>query len=337
MTTPLPYLTADQVTALLSPREAVEAIEAALRDGFDPATDPARTQVELRHGHFLLMPSDIGAGTGIKIATVRPRNPERGLPRIQGVYVLFDADTLTPTALVDAGALTALRTPAVSVAAVRPALLRDPAPLRIVVYGGGPQAAGHATTLRSVLDGHREISDLTHVVRRTDAGPPSVRDSGAPLRSTPRAHVPAALSGAGIRVVGAGTPEAERAVRAAHVVVCATTARTPLFAPDLVRDDAVVIAVGSHEPDARELDAALLGRAQVVVEDVATALRECGDVIMAVREGTIDVGELTTVRSVVTGEATLPTDRPVVYKGSGMSWQDLVIAAAVVARAGRPH
>ncbi|WP_246569098.1 ornithine cyclodeaminase family protein [Polymorphospora rubra] len=245
---------------------------------------------------------------------------------------MFDADTLTPTALVDAGALTALRTPAVSVAAVRPALLRDPAPLRIVVYGGGPQAAGHATTLRSVLDGHREISDLTHVVRRTDADLPSVRDRGAS-----RAHVHTALSGADVRVVGTGTPEAERAVRAAHVVVCATTARTPLFAPDLVRDDAVVIAVGSHEPDARELDAALLGRAQVVVEDVATALRECGDVIMAVREGAIDVGELTTVRSVVTGETTLPADRPVVHKGSGMSWQDLVIATAVVARAGRPH
>ncbi|MEV7229755.1 ornithine cyclodeaminase family protein [Polymorphospora sp. NPDC051019] len=313
MTASLPYLTAERVAELLSPRAAVEAIEAALRDGFDPATDPVRSQVEVRHGHFLLMPSDIGASTGIKIATVSPGNAGRALPRIQGVYVLFDAQTLAPTALIDAGALTALRTPAVSVAAVRPALLRDTAPLRIVAYGGGPQAVGHAATLRSVVDGHREIAGLTYVVRR------------------PAAY--AELAGADVRVVGAGTGEAERAVRAADVVVCATTARTPLFTADLVRADAVVIAVGSHEPDARELDAALLGRAQVVVEDVATALRECGDVVMAVKQGTVDVGDLVPVRSVVTGATALAVDRPVVFKSSGMSWQDLVIADAVVARA----
>jgi hypothetical protein len=48
--------------------------------------------------------------------------------------------------------------------------------------------------------------------------------------------------------------------------------------------DVVVVAVGSHEPDAREVDAPLLGRATVVVEDVGTALREAGDVVLAIAE-----------------------------------------------------
>ena len=74
-------------------------------------------------------------------------------------------------------------------------------------------------------------------------------------------------------------------LRAADVVVCATTARTPLFDSTLLTDDVIVIAIGSHEPDARELDGALMGRAQVVVEDVATALRECGDVVLAIADG----------------------------------------------------
>lgn len=97
--------------------------------------------------------------------------------------------------------------------------------------------------------------------------------------------------------------------------------------------DVVVIAVGSHEPDARELDAALLGRASVVVEDVETALREAGDVILAIRDGTLDAGDLIAMRDVVTGAVQLPTERPVVFKSVGMSWQDLVVATALLQQA----
>ena len=91
------------------------------------------------------------------------------------------------------------------------------------------------------------------------------------------------------------------ALRSADVVVCATSARAPLFDSALLRDDVVVVAVGSHEPDARELDAALLGRATVVVEDVATALREAGDVVLAIAEGALDPADLVPMRDVVTG------------------------------------
>ena len=90
-----------------------------------------------------------------------------------------------------------------------------------------------------------------------------------------------------------------------------------------------MVAVGSHEPDARELDAPLLGRATVVVEDVATALREAGDVVLAIADGALAAADLVPMRDVVTGAVIVPADRPLVFKSVGMSWQDLVVAEAV--------
>ena len=75
-----------------------------------------------------------------------------------------------------------------------------------------------------------------------------------------------------------------------------------------------------------------LGRATVVVEYVATALREAGDVVLAIAEGALTAQDLVPMRDVLTGEVTVPHDRPLVFKSVGMSWQDLTIATAVAAR-----
>ncbi len=256
------------------------------------------------------MPSAGDTALGVKLATVAPSNPASGLPRIHAVYVLFEAATLAPLAVLDGAALTTLRTPAVSVAAVRPALLaRSDAP-RVVVFGAGPQGRGHVAALRAVLD----PADVTYVVRN-----PQGRD----------------------RMLAAGSDEALAVLRAADVVVCATTARTPLFDSKLLTDNAIVIAIGSHEPDARELDSALMGRAQVVVEDVATALRECGDVVLAIANSDLFADALVPMRAMVTGDAAPAADRPIVFKGSGMAWQDLAVAtrihAASANRRGADH
>ena len=286
--------------AALGPAAAVNAITDALLSGVEPATDPPRVSVGLAQGEFLLMPSETPAGAGVKVVTIAPSNPSRGLPRIQAVYLLFDPQTLALRAALDGTALTTLRTPAVSVAAV---LQRLPdRPLRIAVIGAGPQATGHAATLAAV----RSVESVTYLVRD-------------PARTR-------------LDAVRLGSPPAARALRSAHVIVCATSARSPVFNSALVRNDAVVIAVGSHEPDARELDAPLLGRATVVVEDIATALREAGDVVLAIAEGTLTPHDLVPMSHVLTGAITVPTDRPLVFKSVGMSWQDLAVAAAVAAR-----
>ena len=93
----------------------------------------------------------------------------------------------------------------------------------------------------------------------------------------------------------------------------------------------MVIAVGSHEPDARELPADLLARATVVVEDPGAALREAGDVVLAIADGAIRADDLVPMRDVVTGAVRPGPDRPLVFKSTGMSWEDLVVAEAVLA------
>ncbi len=282
---PVRYLDAAEIRRRLDPAGAVAAIERALRDGVDPARDPARTVLEVAHGHLLLMPSESAAGVGVKLAAVAPGNPAAGLARIQAVYVLFDPDTLVPRAFLDGAALTALRTPAVSVAAVRSALPSHP--LRVVVFGRGPQGVGHVDTLAAVA----ELAEVSYLGRGEDA---------------------------------------TTALAAADVVVCATTARNPVFDSAPVRDDTVVIAVGAHEPEARELDSALLGQAQVIVEDCATALRESGNVLYAIADGVLDESRLVGMSDVVTGTVALARDRPVVFSSSGMAWEDLAVAAAVL-------
>lgn len=302
--TALPWYDAQRMFAAVDFGTAVDALQAALADGLDPGADPARGSVPLERGEFLLMPSQGAGFAGVKVLTVAPANPDRGLPRIQGVYLLCDAETLTPRALLDGTALTTLRTPALSALAAR--FLAAAEPARVVVVGSGPQAWGHVHALAAVRD-------LVDVVITG--------------RSAQRAERLAdRLSAEGFRA-RAGDASA---VADATIVVCATTAAAPVIDGSSVADDALVIAVGSHEPDRRELDGALVGRSQVVVEDRATALREAGDVIIAIEEGHADAASLTPLAQIVRGEASVDRTRPRVFKSVGMGWQDLVVAAACV-------
>lgn len=302
------YVDAATIAASLPPEAAVEALLAGLRGDVDPAADVPRSHVPVEQGDLLLMPAQSAGSVGVKLATVAPGNPARGLPRISAAYVLFEAATLRLTNLLDGVALTNLRTPAVSVAAVKPWLDRLDGPLRVVAFGGGPQGLGHLQTVAAV----HEIAESAVVVRQPD-----------------RVGLPESLSRT--RVLPVDDPSVSGLLGEAHLVVCATTARTPLFDSRLLGDRAIVVAVGSHEAEAREVDAAFCSRACVVVEDRQTALRECGDVVQAIAEGALGPDDLLPMREVARGSRA-PADEPVFFKGSGMSWQDLVVAEAVLAR-----
>jgi ornithine cyclodeaminase len=304
----LPFLDAAAVAAL-SPREAVDALEAALRAGLDPEGDPPRQAVGTGAGEILIMPSASPGAAGVKLVTVAPGNPERGLPRIQGVYALFDPATLAPAALVDGIALTNLRTAAVSALAVRH--IAAPRARRLLVFGTGAQGWAHVGALRAVAPGLERIDVVARDRARLDAFVARVRgEHGLEAR--------------------AAAPDA---ARDADLIVCATTAREPLFDGALVRADATVVAIGSHEPGAREVDEALAGAATVVVESRGSAMREAGDVIAAIDAGAVDADALVPLAALVRGEAAAAPGRPRLFKSTGMAWEDLVVAAAVHARA----
>ncbi len=306
------------VVASLPPLEAVQAIEAALRNGLDPAHTPVRSAVGTGDGELLLMPASGPGGLGVKLVTVAPQNPGRGLPRIHGVYVLFDPVTHAPVAVLEGAALTAVRTPAVSLAAVR-SRLPDRSPLEVVVFGAGPQGAGHVRTLAAVLADRATPGAVAH--------DPALLVTVV-VRDVERARLDP-VERVESRTERAGTPAVAAALARADLVVCATTSQEPLFPADAVRSDVVVIAVGAHAPSALEVPPELAGRATVVVEDPATALREAGVVRAAVTAGLLAPDEVLALRDVVRAHVSLPADRALLFVSVGMAWEDLVVAQAV--------
>ncbi|OKJ34984.1 MULTISPECIES: ornithine cyclodeaminase family protein [unclassified Streptomyces] len=305
--TGIPQFGPQELAGLLTPAAAADALAEALRGGLDPEACPQRTAFPVPAGELLLMPAASGAYAGVKIAGVVPGNAARGLPRITGNYLLLDGPTLRPLALLDGEVLTALRTPAVSALALRH-LAPTGRPLRLVLFGSGPQAYGH---LEAVL-AERALEQVVVVAR----------DPGRAGRLAAHAE------GLGVRARTGGAGE----VADADLVVCCTTAREPLFDGRLVRPGAVVVAVGSHEPSARETDTALVQRAAVYVESRAAALREAGDLLVPEAEGAIGPGHITgTLADLVHGRipAGGARGRPQFFKSVGMAWEDLAVAVAL--------
>jgi ornithine cyclodeaminase/alanine dehydrogenase-like protein (mu-crystallin family) len=137
-----------------------------------------------------------------------------------------------------------------------------------------------------------------------------------------------------VDMVGRDRGDVGDLVAGADVICCATTSREPLFDGALVGARATVVAIGSHEPDAREVDEALVARATVVVESRASALREAGDVIAALRLGAIGEEDLVTLADLVRGRAAPSPGRPRLFKSTGMAWEDAVVAGALASPTG---
>jgi ornithine cyclodeaminase len=302
-----PYLSGDRIATLLPYRDAVTLLAEALASGAAPGRTPPRSAVTVNAGELLLMPAELGGFAGVKVASVRGPQAVGDRPRIQGLYLLFDGGTLAPVATVDAVALTLLRTAAVSALAVRH--LAEPDASRMVVFGTGPQAWAHVQAFVTV----RPVRHVTVVGRRqepAEALAGRCRDAG----------------------ITAGTGDAG-AVADADLVACCTTAREPVFDSRLLPDHATVVAMGSHEPSAREVDADLVRRATVVVESRSSAMREAGDVLLAIAEGvaeadTVD-GELP---ALARGHVPVAPGRPRLFKSVGEGWGDLVLAGAAYQR-----
>lgn len=279
--------------AALSVAAAADVLTAALRAGLDPEAGPPRTSAPAPGGELLLMPAAHGRYAGVKTVSVAPANPARGLPRIHGVYLLFDGETLVPVALVDGAGLTCLRTPAVSLVGV--AHLTPDRPLKTVVFGTGPQAWGHVQGIAELRPG----SEFAVIGRD-----------------------PAKTAAFAERCGGLVKPGGKRAVADADLIVCATTAVAPLFDGAAVPDRACVIAVGSHQPQVREVDEVFVRRAALFVESRAAASREAGELVG------VDPDRLVNLAALVSG-AQVDLDRPRFFKTVGMAWEDLVVAGAL--------
>jgi ornithine cyclodeaminase/alanine dehydrogenase-like protein (mu-crystallin family) len=313
------FISAQEITETFSFPAGVRAIETALINGLDPSADLPRSILPIDKGELLVMPSSSANGSGIKVLTIAPNNAHINAPRIQGIYLLFDKENLSVSSILDGASLTTFRTPAVSIAAIRPALELTDHELSIVVFGSGPQAISHVQTLAQAGPSRVKISNVAFIARDIEKAKKQISESAGLGLGTDCT----------LQILSADSAEVTEFLSSADLVIAATTARTPLFDSNLLKNSVMVIAVGSHEPAVREIDSNLLARAQVVVETRVSALREAGDVIMAINEGLVKSNALIEMADVVCGRIKLDRTRPIFFKSSGMSWEDLVIARAI--------
>ena len=309
----LPYYDAEAVVAALPFDRTMRAIEEALRADIDPELDGPRLFADAPDGEFLLMPAQSARFSGLKALTMAPNNPERGLEKIQGVYVLYSSDTLAPVAILEGSSLTAIRTPAVAISAVRQlaalAAPGDELPKspRVLVFGVGVQGRSSILATRAAFP-----TATFEVIGRRPERVEALR---------------ADLAAEGIEITH--REDVDTAVSEADILILATTASTPLFDGSLVKSNAIVAAIGTHGYDAREVDDTLVSRADIVVEGRGSAQRENGNLHTFFTEADWQNNPPAGVRELARGEVTRRAGHPALYTGVGMSWEDLVCAIVV--------
>lgn len=299
------FLDAQATYAAATIGECADALEEALRAGLPGQIDPPRQFMDLPNGEMLMMPSRVTGTPTIKIVTIL-HDPDGPGERIKGVHLVCDPVSLAPRVIMDAAALTVIRTTAISIVALR--AIAPPDAQRLVIFGAGPQGAAH-------LDAIAAEWPLTHVAvaaRRLERAQAMV--------DAARTRHP------GLSIEAVTTEGAVPHTAAADIIVCATTATTPVF--DDPGHDVTAIAIGGHSPTGRELPGELVARSFVAVEDREAALREAGDVVMPINEGLMTADDISAdLTDLVTASFDLPGSR--VFKSMGMGWEDAVVSARI--------
>ena len=316
-------LDAQCVRELLPMSECIEVIDGALRTLAEgAAVQPLRaaTWIPDRQGLIGMMQGFLGQAEGrpdllgAKVISVFPGNHGSELDSHQGVVLLFDASDGHLRAIVDATAVTAIRTAAASAVATR-ALARDAAG-DLAIIGTGTQASTHA-----------EAMALVRPLRR-------VRVFGRDAERT-RRFAEAASGRIGVPVEPVSS--ARDAVEGADLVCTVTSSVEPVVEGAWLRPGAHVNAVGACTPNARELDTAAIAAARLFVDRRESAQRESGDYLIPLREGAIgEQAILAEVGEVLVGShpGRGNDDEITVFDSLGIAIEDLAAAQWVLEKAG---
>jgi ornithine cyclodeaminase/alanine dehydrogenase-like protein (mu-crystallin family) len=265
------FLSHKDVIAALDPGECADAMAGVLA-----AHARGETFMPLRSimappeaaGFLGLMPGWRGGEDpvfSLKTICLMPGNPARGLDAHQGLVTLFDGEIGVPTAVLDASAVTEIRTAAVTAVATRTLARQDVSVLAIL--GAGVQARSHLDALTRV----REFDRIRFY---------------APTEAHTRALVQAAAGDGLPELIIA--PSAEEAVRGADVVVVATSSRQPVIERDWLGPGVHVNAVGASSPTAREIDTATVAASALFCDSRESVRNEAGEFQLAIREGLIE-------------------------------------------------
>ena len=308
-----------EVERLLPMGECIEAMEGALAAlARGEAYNPLRSIVRAPQAKGLmgLMPAYRGgddAGYGLKAVCVYPGNAEQGLDLHQGAVLLFSAETGELQAVLNASAVTAIRTAAVSAVATKLLAREDARELALV--GAGIQARSHLEAMAEVRNFQR--------VRVASRRPERAREFADSMRgSFPFTIEPVSSN--------------EQAVRDADVITTVTSAREPVIKRAWIAPGTHINAVGSSTPESRELDTATIADSTLFVDRWESTVNEAGDYRLAEKEGAIgpehiraEVGEL--LIGSKSGRST--PEEITLFRSLGLAIEDLVAAQHAYRRA----
>ena len=309
-------LSARDVHELLGYRECADVMRQALTDlARGQIQQPLRTVVRPRDaaGFMGLMPAYSRDGYGLKAICITPGNPAIGKDAHQGGVMLFAADTGEPLALVNASAVTEIRTAAVS--AVATGLLARPGAAELAIFGTGVQGRAHAHALAAT----RPLTGI----RLTGRDLARAREVAAELAA--QLNVP-------VTAVGS-VPEA---VQGADIVVTATSSAQPVLHREWLAAGTHVNAVGACLPQAREVDTATMAEAALFADSRESVSHEAGDYLLAAQEGAdnpvrAELGELLT--GAASGRA--DDDEITLFESLGLAAEDLAAASYLYQEATR--
>ncbi|HSJ90147.1 MAG TPA: hypothetical protein VK909_23245, partial [Anaerolineales bacterium] len=282
-------LNAEDVRRALPMEQAIAAMKdayASLSSGM--AVVPLRIQLSIPHTQALslFMPAFVHSPSGnalaIKVVSLFPTNPARGLAYIQAAVLVFDAETGQAIALLEGSSLTAIRTGAGSGAAID-LLAREDSKV-LSVFGAGAQGRTQleaACTVRKI--------ETAYIFDPNPEKAKAFADETKAKGSIP-ADVRVAL-------------DAKEAVKNADIICTATTSTKPVFDDRDVRPGTHISAVGSYTPEMQEVPAETLQRAKIFLDSRAASLVEAGDLIQPMRTGLFDESHISgEIGEVVLGE-----------------------------------
>ncbi len=275
-------------------------------------------EVPLRHNHkiagstpaedgiVLLMPAwQSGKRIGIKTVSIFPGNQAKGLPGLHSVFILYDATTGVPLAVLDGDTITSRRTVAASALAAR--WLSRPDARRLLVVGAGRVAS-------LLPDAYRCVRNITHV-QVWDIRPEAAQ---AMVERLQEQGVDASVA-----------TNLEQAARAADIISCATLSTAPLIRGEWLQPGTHLDLIGGFTPAMRESDDACFARGTVFV-DTSEALMKSGDILEPIASGAWDQSRLAATledlcRSKHVGRSS--AEEITVYKAVGTALEDVAAAS----------
>jgi alanine dehydrogenase len=310
-------LTRQDIVDIIDIQEVIDTVTTAHAEHANGrASQPTRVTVPLpgTPSSVLPMPAAISSmgAVGLKLLSVFPDNPGKGLPLLSATVLLVDPESGRCNAVLEGGVLTAYRTAAASAVATR--LLARPESSTLGLVGAGIEARTHLRSMMAV----RPI-DRVLVWSRSRATAERFADD---------------MSDQPVEIEIVDSPEA--ATREADILCTLTPSPTPIvmgrwFAPGLH-----INAVGTHWPDKREIDTEAVRRSRVVVDSRDAHELECADLMMPVGEGAIttdhfsdELGEV--INGTKPGRSS--TDEITMYQSVGVAIQDISTSRMLVEKA----